>query len=193
MLERTGGAAVSYPFLFAQQQIHMNATRAPAGGAEVAAIAADVRERVGSADSGAAETFAKLACTELSPEELARRGNDTWAALCLDLFQWFRTRPADGASVRTFNPDRERNGWTCPHSVIQVVTDDMPFLVDSLEMAIAGAGLRLHRLLHPVMDVRRNQRGDVVAISPCQEGGSTESVMHAEIDRVDEAIAWLRR
>ncbi len=166
----------------------MNATRALDGGAEVAAIAADVRDRVGSADAGTAETFAKLACTELGPEDLARRGNDTWAALCLDLYQWFRKRPEGHASVRAFNPDRGHNGWTCPHSVIEVVTDDMPFLVDSLEMAIAGAGLRLHRLLHPVMDVRRNAAGEVVSISACREGGSIESVMHAEIDRVDDAM-----
>jgi glutamate dehydrogenase len=165
----------------------MNALRVPAGDAEVAAIAAEVRGKAAKADADAAETFATLTCIELGPEELARRGSATWAELCVDLFRWFRNRPAGHASVRAFNPDRERDGWTCPHSVIEVVTDDMPFLVDSLEMVIAGAGVRLHRILHPVLDVKRNARGDVEAISSGRNGDSTESVMHAEIDKVDDA------
>ncbi|MBS0381662.1 MAG: NAD-glutamate dehydrogenase, partial [Proteobacteria bacterium] len=124
----------------------MNALRAPNGGAEVAAIAAAVRGKVAPADAAAAETFAKLVCAELGAEELAQRGVEAWAALCADLFGWFRNRPADRASVRAFNPDRDRDGWTCPHSVVEVVTDDAPFLVDSLEMVVSSAGLRLHRL-----------------------------------------------
>ncbi|HET7593380.1 MAG TPA: NAD-glutamate dehydrogenase, partial [Rhodanobacteraceae bacterium] len=165
----------------------MNATRAPAEDAEITAVSTEVRDRVGAVDAKAAEAFAKLVCAEVSPDELARRGNETWAAMCIDLFAWFRTRPRGRARVRAFNPDRERNGWICQHSVIEVVTDDMPFLVDSLEMAVAGAGLRLHRLLHPVMDVRRDADGNVDAISECRGGDSIESVMHAEIDRVDDA------
>ncbi|MGH8192369.1 MAG: NAD-glutamate dehydrogenase [Rhodanobacteraceae bacterium] len=165
----------------------MNATRVPTVDAEVAAIAAEVRGRVGSADAKAAQTFAGLACAELSAEELAARGSGSWAAMCVDLFGWFRTRTAGHVSVRAFNPERGRNGWTCQHSVIEVVTDDMPFLVDSLEMVVATAGLRLHRLLHPVLDVKRDARGDVEAVSGCRDGGATESVMHAEIDRVDDA------
>ncbi|MGH8148038.1 MAG: NAD-glutamate dehydrogenase domain-containing protein, partial [Rhodanobacteraceae bacterium] len=166
----------------------MNALCAPAGGAEVAAIAAQVRDHAGSADAKAAETFATIECSGLGAEELAQRGADTWAALCVDLFRWFRNRPEGSASVRAFNPEREHNGWTCQHSVIEVVADDMPFLVDSLEMAIAAAGLRLHRLVHPVMEVRRDARGVAQTITASNDTGVAESVMHAEIDRVDDAV-----
>src|SRR6185437_13873328 len=91
------------------------------------------------------------------------------------------------AAVRAFNPDPEHNGWRCAHSVIQVDTADAPFLVDSLEMVINAEGLRLHRLIHPVMDIRRDAHGNIQSIAACGDGGSAESVMHAEIDRVDEA------
>ena len=165
----------------------MNALRAPASGAEVAAIAAEVRVKCGSADANLAEAFAKLVCSEIGAEELARRGTGTWSALIAELFDWFRNRPAGQASVRAFNPDRERNGWTCPHSVVEVVTDDAPFLVDSLEMVIAGAGLRLHRLVHPILDVARDAKGNLVTIGNPDDGIAMESVMYAEIDRVDDA------
>ncbi|MGH8184461.1 MAG: NAD-glutamate dehydrogenase domain-containing protein, partial [Rhodanobacteraceae bacterium] len=165
----------------------MNAQRAPAGGNEVAAIAAEVRGKAGSADAAAAETFAKLTCSELGPDELAGRGMEGWAAMCADLFHWIRKRPAGHAKVRAFNPDAAHNGWRCAHSVIEVVTNDAPFLVDSLEMVVNGEGLRLHRLIHPVMDIRRDGSGNLQAVSACGEGGHSESVMHAEIDRVDQA------
>ncbi len=165
----------------------MNALRAPAGGVDAAAIAALVRSKVPSDQTKLAEAFTVLECNELGAEELAKRSPETWAGLIADLFGWFRQREAGRANVRAFNPDRERNGWTCAHSVIEVVSDDMPFLVDTLEMAIADAGLRLHRLVHPILDVARDARGNVLTIGNADDGIAMESVMHAEIDRVDEA------
>ncbi|HLI19061.1 MAG TPA: NAD-glutamate dehydrogenase [Rhodanobacteraceae bacterium] len=165
----------------------MNALRAPTGSSEAAAIAAGIRGKVDPADAAAAEAFAKLVGAELGPDELAGRGVDTWAAMCADLFRWIRNRAAGHASVRAFNPDLERDGWRCAHSVIEVIADDAPFLVDSLEMVVNGEGLRLHRLLHPVMDVRRDARGNLQTIAACGATGTAESVMHAEIDRVDQA------
>ncbi|HJR10155.1 MAG TPA: NAD-glutamate dehydrogenase, partial [Rhodanobacteraceae bacterium] len=165
----------------------MNALHASAGGDEVAAIAAAVRGKVEPADAATAEAFAKLACAELGPDELARRGVDGWAAMCADLFRWARNRPPGHAAVRALNPDQEHNGWRCAHSVIEVVTVDAPFLVDSLEMVVNGEGLRLHRLIHPVMDIQRDAKGNIKSITACGESGTAESVMHAEIDRVDDA------
>ena len=39
-------------------------------------------------------------------------------------------RPAGKPLVEVFNP--EGNGLSSPHTVVTIVTDDMPFLVDSL-------------------------------------------------------------
>ncbi|HEX7368741.1 MAG TPA: NAD-glutamate dehydrogenase [Rhodanobacteraceae bacterium] len=173
-------------------RVDMNALRAPTGGGEVAAIAAEVRGKVGSADAATAEAFAKLVCAELGPDELADRGAGGWAAMCADLFSWMRKRSAGQTLVRAFNPEKGA-GWRCAHSVIEVATDDAPFLVDSLEMVVNSQGLRLHRLLHPVMTVERDAQGNLKSVAACGETSSSESVMHAEIDRVDDAtLAKLR-
>jgi glutamate dehydrogenase len=165
----------------------MNALRAPAGGDVVAAIAAAVRAKVEPAKAATAEAFAQLVCAELGPDELSRRDVDGWAALCADLFRWAGKRAPGHESVRAFNPDAARDGWRSAHSVIEVVADDAPFLVDSLEMVVNDEGLRLHRLLHPVMDVRRDANGNLQSVAACGGAGKAESVMHAEIDRVDDA------
>jgi glutamate dehydrogenase len=66
-------------------------------------------------------------------------------------------------SVRIGNPDREIDGWQSAHTVVEIVTDDMPFLVDSVSTTIVRRGYDIHLLFHPLF-------GD-------------ESHLHIEIDR----------
>jgi glutamate dehydrogenase len=82
---------------------------------------------------------------------------------------------------------------------ICIVNDDMPFLVDSIANAIAGRGLTIHRLLHPVVCVDRDPGGALHAVEPlCDDVGRRESLMYIEVDRADarerrELVAELHR
>jgi glutamate dehydrogenase len=82
---------------------------------------------------------------------------------------------------------------------IGIINDDMPFLVDSLAGAIAARGLIIHRLLHPVICVRRDEHGNLTAVEPlCDDLGRRESIMYIEVDRADartrtELLAELHR
>src|SRR5919112_5328266 len=69
---------------------------------------------------------------------------------------------------------------------IGIVNDDMPFLVDSVANAIAAKQLTIHRLLHPVVCVNRDENGalhDVELL--CSDKKRRESMMYLELDRVD--------
>ena len=82
---------------------------------------------------------------------------------------------------------------------IGMVNDDMPFLVDSVANAVAARQLTTYRLLHPVVCVRRDSRGELEAVEPlCEDKGRRESIMYLELDRADargrqELAADLRR
>src|SRR3954464_11164453 len=82
---------------------------------------------------------------------------------------------------------------------IGLVNDDMPFLVDSVAQAIAARGLIIHRLLHPVVCVTRDEQGCLTAVEPiCEDKERRESIMYLEVDRADakgggELTAELRR
>src|SRR5213595_1167348 len=82
---------------------------------------------------------------------------------------------------------------------IGIVNDDMPFLVDSVANAIASKQLTIYRLLHPVICVTRNDKGDLQALEPlCHDKKRRESMMYIELDRADargrqELAADLRR
>jgi glutamate dehydrogenase len=69
---------------------------------------------------------------------------------------------------------------------IGIVNDDMPFLVDSVANTLAGRGLTVHRLLHPVVCVDRDGDGTMTMVEPlCEEPERRESMMYVEVDRAD--------
>src|SRR3954449_12398654 len=82
---------------------------------------------------------------------------------------------------------------------IGIVNDDMPFLVDSVANAIAARQLTIHRLLHPVVCVRRDSKGELASVEPLSgDKARRESMMYLELDRADargrqELAADLRR
>ena len=91
------------------------------------------------------------------------------------------------ARVRVYNPQIERHGWQSTHTIVEVVNDDMPFLVDSVSMALNRQGLLIHLTIHPVVPVRRAADGAIETVleAPPGNGGDIvlESFMHFEIDR----------
>ncbi len=72
---------------------------------------------------------------------------------------------------------------------LAIIGEDRPFLVDSTSATITAAGLDIERLLHPVIDVRRDADGVLIeVIGPCQRrrsaaGITRESMIYVEIER----------
>ena len=97
------------------------------------------------------------------------------------------TRQPGQAAVALYTPDFDRHGWHNSHSVIDIVTDDMPFLVDSITQAVHRHGLAIHHLMHPLLGIERNPAG---ALQKTGERGcagtQTESWIHLEFDRISD-------
>src|SRR5579862_3945584 len=85
------------------------------------------------------------------------------AALSHLMFAMQRGRTA---LVRVFNPTLKEHGYVSPHTIIEVVNDDMPFLVDSVSMALTERSLTLHFLAHPIFAVERSRSGTLLDIQP---------------------------
>ncbi|MCU0296278.1 MAG: NAD-glutamate dehydrogenase, partial [Candidatus Nanopelagicales bacterium] len=96
-------------------------------------------------------------------------------------------RPQGTALVDVFTPTVAANEWTCGHTVVEVITDDMPFLLDSVVAAITQSGRSIHMVAHPIYSVRRDVAGglqEVLAV-PADEAPADairESWIHLEID-----------
>ena len=135
----------------------------------------------------------------VAPEDLVEReSTDLYGAVMAQL-RLAGERPQGTACVRVFTPSVSVNGWSAGgHTVVEVVTDDMPFLVDSVSMALAGAQHDIHLVIHPQFVVRRDVAGQLLDVA--DEAASTEdhdlareSWMHLEIDRVpDDQLEEIR-
>src|SRR5690606_20674819 len=99
-------------------------------------------------------------------------------------------REAGQAKIRVYNPQIEQHGWQSTHTIVELVTDDMPFLVDSVSMALNRLGLVIHLTIHPVIPVRRDATGMLEAVLDAATGDGDavlESFMHVEMDRQSDA------
>jgi len=146
-------------------------------------IMAALAKRVPKAKLAEAQAFARAFYQRMSGDESAQHGADGWAALAADMLEFARTRKRGKVNVRLFNPTLKEHGWESAHTVVQVVNDDMPFLVDSVTMALAEQGIGVHVLGHPVLPVNRDKAGKLASVGE----GTSESFMHLEVDRQPQA------
>lgn len=92
--------------------------------------------------------------------------------------------------VRVYNPDYERHGWQSTHTVVEVLHDDLPFLVDSVRTELNRRGYSIHTLQTTVLSVRRGASGELLELLPKATQGEDvghESLMYLEIDRCANA------
>ena len=142
-------------------------------------IFAAIRKLAGKGRQQDASLFAAAFYGRLTEEELPLHSPEAWAALANDFLDFARKRKPGSANVRLFNPAMKSHGWESTHTVLQVVNDDMPFLVDSVTMALADMGIGVHVLGHPVVQINRDRTGKLLAVGE----GDSESLIHMEIDR----------
>ncbi|MFI6518775.1 NAD-glutamate dehydrogenase [Spirillospora sp. NPDC050679] len=97
-------------------------------------------------------------------------------------------RPQGRAKVRVFTPTLEEYGWDPGHTVVQVVTDDMPFLVDSVSMELNRHQLTSHLIVHPLLGVDRDVAGRLKAFRGKLDSDTDidESWIHIEVDRTSD-------
>ena len=96
-----------------------------------------------------------------------------------------RVRSPGGTIVRVVSPEAETDGFHPLRSVLFVVADDGPFLVDSIRMALDRHHLGIHLLVHPMLDVQRDGEGRIVGL----DGGNVEAWTQIQIDRCDNQLA----
>jgi glutamate dehydrogenase len=109
-----------------------------------------------------------------------RRVNAAYAAAVAHL-ELGRERRVGETLVEVLSPDLERDGWETERTILMFVTDDVPFLVDSVRMVLDRYELGIHLLIHPMLAVARNDRHELIDVDA--RGGRVEAWTLIEIDR----------
>ena len=149
---------------------------------KVAAAAAKAKSGV---DEGFVRTFYK----NVPPDDILPRPPEALVAAAEALWQFMAERRPGKAKIRVLPPGDKANTWTAGRTVVQIVNDDMPFLVDSVTACLNALELVVHLVIHPVVPVVRTAGGKLGAIDAANPDALPESVMQIEIaGRVDAKL-----
>ncbi|MFW6340105.1 MAG: hypothetical protein ACOC0Q_04475, partial [Wenzhouxiangella sp.] len=118
--------------------------------------------------SEAEARFAEEFLQRVPADELAAAAIESLAALARGMREFASQRSPGEARIRAWNPERERDGWDCQHTVVEIINDDMPFLVDSVVLALTRLGISAQLIIHPVLKIRRDQGGHWLELCPPQ-------------------------
>ena len=153
-------------------------------------LVAEARTRVPAANAESVELFVRRYFALVAPDDIIYTAFDTLLGAVLSLYEYGAQRKPGATSVRLFNPTVEKNGWSAEHTIIEIVNDDMPFLVDSVSAEIQRRDRKIHLLLHPVLRVRRDKNGTRLELHDTMHAPADaviESYMHMQMDQETDA------
>lgn len=133
--------------------------------------------------------FAKQLYGTVALEDLHGWEIDDLYGAVVNFWSLIEERKPHETKIRIYNPDFERHGWQTTHTVIEIICDDMPFIVDSLRMVINRMGFASHLIIHMGgIKVKRNKKHVVTEILPRNNKVNDKNVIceapiFIEIDR----------
>lgn len=145
-----------------------------------------INKKVDHSDAPLIEDFGRLLYKNISFEDIKGRSDSDLYGATLSMWHLLQTFSEHEPCIKVFNPEISKHGWQSSHTIIEIIVKDMPFLVDSIRMAINRFGLAAHLLLHSPMHVIRNKDRKVsgfVDSKSTSQSASIETVFIIEIDR----------
>ncbi len=110
---------------------------------------------------------------ELTEDDIDDRPLDEAYAAAVTHFELGRRRAPGDVVVSVRTPDLERDGWAPHRSVLMSVTDDVPFLVDTVRMVLDRHGLGIDLLVHPMLPVQRGADDEMTGFDVLDDGTTT--------------------
>ena len=129
---------------------------------------------------------------EMAPlDTLTLRKPEELLQIALGHWNFARLRKPGAALVRVVPPqgaDEARPGL----AVVETCVDDQPFLVDSIMMAVRGAGASVDWTVHPVLSLKRDKAGKITAAAGAGDQSPNESLIHLEFEPLANLAAYTR-
>ena len=146
------------------------------------------------ADGGAVpDGFATRLFSHASSEDIVIYTPPELAAFAAQAYAFMAQRRPGAPKIRIYAPEggaeRARGAQV---SVIELINDDMPFLVDSVMAELSARHVHVRLVVHPIFAVTRDASGrlqHMAAEAPASEGVQRESFMHVHVDRIQDVAA----
>ncbi|MFX4220225.1 MAG: hypothetical protein ACMVO3_04095 [Thalassobaculum sp.] len=151
---------------------------------KIEAVCALVLERLQGTRAETADAFVRQFFANVAPQDLVDEEVEDLFGAAISIWTLGRERKAGQPRIRAYNPRFEEVGWQSTHTVIEIVNDDMPFLVDSVTAALNRLDLTVHIVIHPIIRVTRDGKGQVTSLlgeDDASDSAVSESYMHLQI------------
>ena len=147
-------------------------------------IAKEIRTSIkGSVKAAAAEAFARKFYANTPPDDLRGSSPADLVGASQSIRRLMQQRALGETPIRVYNPRQQSDGWTSPHTIIEIINDDMPFLVDSATAALSRLHMEVQLVIHPILAVKRGTKGQFQGLieEGLKAGAINESVMHLQV------------
>ncbi len=153
-------------------------------------VAELIHQKVPKALAPLVDKFSQLLYGNISTLDLNNRNDSDMYGATLSLWNTLNEHKDQKPVIKVFNPQVSKHGWKSSHTVIEVVVCDMPFLVDSLRIALGRLGLTPHLMLNSPIKIVRDKSNKIVELSAASDNKikatSTETAFFIEVDRITE-------
>ena len=157
----------------------------------IAAVVNKINKEMGADQAPLCSEFVRQFFATVAPDDLSEWTIDDLYAAAINFWALIKQRAPNEIKIRIYNPNVEQHGWQTTHTVVEVICDDMPFLVDSLRLVVNRMGLISHLIIHMGgMHVSRDEHNEITSVLPrygtLPEGILTEAPILMEIDRLTD-------
>ncbi len=168
---------------------------APSRLREISPTIEDVCTDLRSGPEGASDIlldFAQLFLFRAPDELLTSRSSQDLASMVRGAFRFLETSRPYRVDVSVVNADEDDEEWEAPVTLIRTNVSERPFIIDSIREYLSLEGLAIERMVYSILDVERDDGGRIVALNAPTDGGSKESIVHCEIERVGDRERLIR-
>ena len=127
------------------------------------------------------DALAKAFYRGFPAEDLRNTQVDDLYGFIYGAFRGLQSWDGGAARIRIFNPDLEKHGWESNHTVVVIISRDMPFLLDSARGELNRRNANIHKLHGQNFSLQRGDEGDISVLDP--DAGESVSLIYFEIDR----------
>ena len=141
-------------------------------------------KRFKSAEADKINAFFEQFYARVALEDIRDTPPEDLYGAALSLWKFAARRSVGETKLRVYNPAIEEHGWKSSHTIVEIITDDSPFLIDSVTGNLNYWGCQVHLVIHPVIRLRRDDAGERVELLPPAANGKaglSEAVMHIQI------------
>ncbi|EGN75792.1 NAD-specific glutamate dehydrogenase [Idiomarina sp. A28L] len=155
-------------------------------------VSETIHQKLSKESAPLVEEFVQRLYRNVSRDDLSGRDYSNIYGAIVGLWHSFNEYESNTkATVKVYNPEVSKYGWESPNTIIEIIQTDMPFMVDSVRMALNRLGISSQLLLHAPLVHRRCEEGRVCEILPAgvtDKDAQTDTVFLIEVDRqTDEA------